>query len=542
METIGHLQLSRSRIDAILQPIFLCTITVVVLHLISALPRNPSNFALVMLKTIVSAACVSYVRKCGIRTSQAILPPLQALGGEHAIPSDIRTAIKELDLDPEIVTYACCPSCFYLYPPMENDGTTMRYPTVCTARRFLNICNARLTKPGAPGSPPVPIKPFTYQPFESWLSRMLARPDFTNGLETTSRSWSDTVTSVCSDIFGGRALRDLLWSDGKPFVKRLDRELRLVFTMNIDWFNPLGRKTSGKHGSIGAIYMVCMNLPPHMRYRVENVYLAGIIPGPREPTVNTLNHVLTPLITRLVQMWNPGVFFSWTAAHPFGCLVRCAVIALVCDLPALRKAAGFVSHAAHLFCSFCQLLRKDIANLNPASWPRRTFADFKAAAERYRDAPNQAIQKSELAANGVRWTQFLLLPYWDTKYASLDSMHNLLLGNLAFHTRRLLGMDHVVAPHKTMKPHATSEQQANIDSIYSNLTMSEIDVPALRKIRLTYIAAFIAMNNIQISKKKPTKQDMIDALITWVSFPFFSPASHVADVHSRNRRTLQLHL
>ncbi|KAI0749126.1 hypothetical protein C8Q74DRAFT_1156485, partial [Fomes fomentarius] len=33
------------------------------------------------------------------------------------IPTDLSTALKQLDLEPESVTYACCPECFALYPP-----------------------------------------------------------------------------------------------------------------------------------------------------------------------------------------------------------------------------------------------------------------------------------------------------------------------------------------------------------------------------------------------------------------------------------------
>ena len=50
-------------------------------------------------------------------------------------------------------------------------------------------------------------------------------------------------------------------------------------TMNMDFFQPY------KHlqYSVGAIYCTLMNLPRTERYKVENVLLIGLIPGPREP-------------------------------------------------------------------------------------------------------------------------------------------------------------------------------------------------------------------------------------------------------------------
>lgn len=54
------------------------------------------------------------------------------------------------------------------------------------------------------------------------------------------------------------------------------------FMLNIDWFQPF------KHSlySVGALYMVLMNLPRSQRFKLENVFLVGVIPGPHEPNLN----------------------------------------------------------------------------------------------------------------------------------------------------------------------------------------------------------------------------------------------------------------
>ena len=49
--------------------------------------------------------------------------------------------------------------------------------------------------------------------------------------------------------------------------------------LNIDWFNPY------KHSpyTVGAIYLVVLNLPRSEHFKIENLLLVGLIPGPSEP-------------------------------------------------------------------------------------------------------------------------------------------------------------------------------------------------------------------------------------------------------------------
>ena len=50
--------------------------------------------------------------------------------------------------------------------------------------------------------------------------------------------------------------------------------------LNVDWFRP------HKHspGSVGVLYLVLLSLPRHEWYKLENIIVVGILPGPSEPT------------------------------------------------------------------------------------------------------------------------------------------------------------------------------------------------------------------------------------------------------------------
>jgi hypothetical protein len=156
----------------------------------------------------------------------------------------------------------------------------------------------------------LPIKSFVYFDPKDWVGSQLSEP----GLEAKmDAAWSQTKESKRSDtmrdIFDGEMLQNFRGPDGKHFGHEED-EGRYVFSLSIDFFNPLSNKQSGKKVSVGIISLVCLNLPPDIRYKPEHMCLVGIIPGPREPPLTTLNHYLTPLVDDFLNFWHLGVRFS----------------------------------------------------------------------------------------------------------------------------------------------------------------------------------------------------------------------------------------
>ncbi|RPD57158.1 hypothetical protein L227DRAFT_479728, partial [Lentinus tigrinus ALCF2SS1-6] len=160
-----------------------------------------------------------------------------------------------------------------------------------------------------------------------------------------------------------------------------------------------------------------------------------------KPSLEQLNHYLKIIVDELLVFWETGVYFSRTAKYETGRLVRCALIPLVCDLPAARQTAGFGGHSAKYFCSMCKLPHVDINNLDDATWEPRNCEEQKDLARVWRDLPSAWARDQAFKGNSIRWSELMRLPYWDPiKYTVIDSMHNHYLGLLKTHCRKIWGM------------------------------------------------------------------------------------------------------
>lgn len=86
--------------------------------------------------------------------------------------------------------------------------------------------------------------------------------------------------------------------------------------MNIDWFQPFKNRNDY---SVGVIYFVLLNLPRNIRFRSENVIIAGLIPAfKKEP--HSINSFLNPIVEELQVLWkgvrleslrNTEVYYAW---------------------------------------------------------------------------------------------------------------------------------------------------------------------------------------------------------------------------------------
>ena len=329
---------------------------VIVLNLFGHLTRPGCNFALRVLQVLV---------RCALEDN-GNLSRRHKLVIDH-FPTDIRTVRKVFDLDPELIIYATCPRCCYTHPPtFTKDSKVANYPSRCPYIRYKGgkPCNAKMTKSKVQDgeSVRVPIRPFAYQSFQAFVARFLARPGVEDMID---RAWEQKGTEWRSaddmwDIWDGQAVHELEGVDKKPFSERPASEARLVWNLSIDWFNPFMNKQSGKTVSTGSMAMACLNLPPSMRHKPENMWLT-IIPGPREPETDQVNHFLRPLVEDLRKSWTDGTWYTRTYRHPEGRRARSILCNLVTDLPGGKKAAGGSAGFLSPFYSYQRV--KDVNNI-----------------------------------------------------------------------------------------------------------------------------------------------------------------------------------
>jgi hypothetical protein len=365
----------------------------------------------------------------------------------NLFPRDIRTATHEFNLGTQSTIFATCPKCNATHRSLK-DSPIPEYPTYCNVVRYGSKCGEPLLRPKKIRGfhVNVPIKPYIVFDIKDWISELQSRPGFEEAMD---QSWEQLQTSCTemSDILQGSIIRNFSGPDGKHFsIPSTENEARYVLAASMDFFNPLGNKQAGKSISIGVITLVCLNLPPDIRYKPENMFVVAIIPGPHEPDPDEMNYFLSPLVDELLDLWSPGVYVTRTHLHRCGRLVRCALVCVVCDLPAARKVGGFASYAHNFFCSVCWSelgpSDKKYSDFNYSAWKWRTSDECRACAEIYQTSVTAGAAQKAFDDSGIRSSDLLRLPYFELpQMVVVDPMHNLFLGLLKTHFINVIGVD-----------------------------------------------------------------------------------------------------
>ena len=241
--------------------------------------------------------------------------------------------------------------------------------------------------------------------------------------------------------------------------------------------------TTGKIVSVGTVVLFCMNLPPELRHKPENVFLDGIIPGSKEPNVLQMNNLLRPLLTELQELWADKQLNYGDRLLK----VRAVLVALTCSLPTARKVVGFGSHASTHFCSVCYLRRKKTESLDVASWERRALKRYTTETAAWRTAVPVKEKEARFAQNGVRWTVLSILPYWDpTRMLSIDIMHNV-SGIIQYHARELMGLelDKSLKRKNSQEPSYTPDADKLTLGVWNSMKQYQKLGSILRKVRLS---------------------------------------------------------
>lgn len=403
-----------------------CQILGLMMHLIFGLARRPTTLLMMGFREVVRMSMmISEGRDKQNR-------PWEQIAINPA------TLFQRYHLNPITRPYVCCPKCFALYSPHEA-------PSRCTYQEFEDEgkCGAELSRTRTIGSKThtIAARIYLHQEMKEWIGRLLSRPDID---ELLDKPRDPRTSKYMEDICHGSILEEFMGPDGLPYLTtRLSdgSVLKLVFSLGIDGFNSYRNMQAKQQSSSTGMYMVCLNLPPEVRYLPENIYLVGVIPGPNKPSLDQLNHTLELLVKDLNQFWTPGVYYNRTARHRNGRLVNAVLIPLVSDLVAARQVSGFGSHRHRFFCSCCYLMKDDIEDFDPSRWPPRTSEIHREVALEWKNARSADERQKLFERYGVRWSALLNLPYWNPiLFTVLDSMHNLYLGIIQNHIRWIWGI------------------------------------------------------------------------------------------------------
>ena len=211
------------------------------------------------------------------------------------------------------------------------------------------------------------------------------------------------------------------------------------------------------------ISIVCLNLPMSIRYKQENMFLAGVIPGPKEPQL-TLKYYLSPLVD---EFWDPGIHFSQTSKFPEGQHLS-ALILVVCDLLGTRKTIGYAACPHKRFCNLCCCTQTShgYGNTDCDAWEMRTSEEWCRAAERYQACGSQGNRLDQFNKTGIRWSELLCLPYI-APCVIVDPMHNLFLGLVKEHFMGILGIN-------PSKPQEKPTLEVNLGPLTSTLNANDV--------------------------------------------------------------------
>ncbi|PBK85959.1 hypothetical protein ARMGADRAFT_941220, partial [Armillaria gallica] len=344
----------------------------------------------------------------------------------NQIPKEPRTLIGRYHLDPNMQTFLSCPACYSLYPYTSGEMYQSSRNQHCTFTFDGSLCGTPLwiNHPLRDSNIWCPARKYIHHHLMEWLGRLLSRP----GIE-------ELLEEVChrephypwQDISDSPAWQNFCDSDMSKFmVANANRELRLMFSLGMDSFNPFHSKQAKQSASSTGLYF--------------NVYLAGVLPGPGKPSLEESNHSLRLIVDDFEALWK-GVTFTKTFAFPSGRSARGVLVPIICDMLGARQAAGFTGATSTFPCTVCDITNNDIGNFSPGSWQPRDFTRHLRAAMTWSQQTTIKARESLTEKYGVRWTELLHLPYWDPiQYTVIDSMH--LVQNLvSIHCREIWGIN-----------------------------------------------------------------------------------------------------
>ncbi|KAH7917473.1 hypothetical protein BV22DRAFT_1026280 [Leucogyrophana mollusca] len=349
------------------------------------------------------------------------------------------TVLKRLGLSTEgfIVYFFICDTCWRLHHPatlLDLDSPS------CEAEGCNGLLYTQKTLAGGTVKR-TPTKIVPYVPPERALQRFLLRPGKWEQLQhwrgpgdapgrvppltATGFDAFPDPSKPMDDIYDGwgwRAIQAGLerrrggrWEIEDVSIREAHQRFvslpcGLVWQINIDWFQAI--KGDGSH-STGAFYAVICNNPRTIRYLAEETILIMVIPGPHEPSLEQMNHLLNPFVESILRL-SKGVEFN-VHGHDQRELSHSVVDTNVSDLPSSRKVGGLSGHTSKFFmCPTCKQPLFSLCHEDCFDHTKFTMRDdwrYIKYSFRARDATPD-IAEAIAENRGARWSVLNALPGW----------------------------------------------------------------------------------------------------------------------------------
>ncbi|KAJ2992382.1 hypothetical protein NUW54_g7948 [Trametes sanguinea] len=199
-----------------------------ILHSLAAVSRTDLQFVLSALQAMIYGAFVYCNVTSGASTS--LTPEQTRLLNE--MPSDIRTVLSKLGLDPPVIRYASCPKCHRTYAP-KGKRSKRPYPKTCTNKDVdKHVCGEPLLQ----DDDQTPARTYPFHSLSTWIGNLLSRSEL---LEIVRNAWSrPQPTTAWKDLWDAPGLRSFLGPDGRtPFSSQPDGAVHLVFSreVSLNW-------------------------------------------------------------------------------------------------------------------------------------------------------------------------------------------------------------------------------------------------------------------------------------------------------------------
>ncbi len=360
-----------------------------------------------------------------------------------------------------------CPKCFSLFDPNDclyNDTFNsqgqhiVRCSKVCEYKRGSQgrYCHEPIGREtpkliSRDFSEYLPRLVYPVRSIRTAIEQILMRP----GMKAKMKEWKTRdITcdgNIISDVYDGRVWKEFFNDINGKMSEINDDDLGVGLMINIDWFKPC------KHSqySVGAIYIVILNLPRRIRFLSENVITVALVPGGHEHKLcDNINKLLKPIVDELLALWaHKGLKVKTLESPDRKCTLRAALLLASCDQPAIRKLCGFIGHGSKQGCFKCHKEFK-----SQKTKPKGTdgkegsvmiASGFEQCESRTREEHiefqkeyNKLTRISEMdkfqSQTGYRCTELLRLPYFDTvRFSIIDTLHNVFLGTGKLLIRKL---------------------------------------------------------------------------------------------------------